>query len=130
MVRMLNNVKGSTIMKKLKITLLIIIFAFVLFWTASIAVCEYNTYKYGEIFRNTKIHDIGGEGYLYDCKIKVLNYNDDYAKVYAVFENDLNEVGLLYCFTKNDAGNWIFDNYDAVYSKTGSADGFIWPYIR
>ena len=117
-------------MKKLKTTVLIIISAFVLFWIGSIAVCEYNTYKYGEIFRNTKIHDIGGEGYLDDCNIKVLIYNDDYAEVYAVFENDLNEVGLLYYFIKNDDGNWIFDYYDAVYSKTGNADGFIWPYGR
>ena len=71
---------------------------------------------------------LGGEGYLDDCNIKVLIYNDDYAEVYAVFENDLNEVGLLYYFIKNDDGNWIFDYYDAVYSTMGSADGFIWPY--
>ena len=114
-------------MKKLKITVLIIIAAFVLFWIGSIAMCEYNTYKYGGIFRNIKIHDIGGEGYLEDCKIKVLKYNNDYAKIYAVFEN---EVGLLYYFAKNDDGNWIFDSYDAVYSKTGSSDGFMWPYGR
>ena len=117
-------------MKKLKITVLIIISAFVLFWICSIVLCEYNTYKYGEIFRNTKIHDIGGERYLDDCNIKVLKYNNDYAKVYAVYENDLNEVGLLYYFTKNDDGNWIFDYDYAVYSTTGSADGFVWPYGR
>lgn len=117
-------------MNKLKITVLIIISAFVLFWIGSIAMCEYHTYKYGEFFRNIKIHDIGGEGYLDDCKIKVLKYNNDYAKVYAVFENDINEVGLLYYFTKNEDGNWIFDSYDTVYSTTGSADGFIWPYGR
>lgn len=117
-------------MKKFKIAVLIIISAFVLFWISSIAMCEYNTYKYGEIFRNTKIHDIGGEGYLNDCKIKVLKCNKDYAKVYAVFKNDLNEVGLVYYFTKNDSGNWLFEYYDSVYSKTGNADRFIWPYIR
>ena len=111
-------------------TVLIIILAFVLFWICSIAMCEYNTYKYGEIFRNTKIHDISGEGYLDDFNIKVLQYNNDYAKVYAVFENDINELGLLYYFMKNDDGDWIFDYYDAVYSTSGSADGFIWPYIR
>ena len=104
--------------------------AFVLFWISSIAMCEYNTYKHGGIFRNTKIHDISGERYLDDCKIKVLKYNNDDAKVYAIFENDLNEVGLLYYFKNNDDGDWVFDYYDAVYSKTGSADGFIWPYGR
>ena len=117
-------------MKKIKIVVLIIISAFVLYWISSIAMCEYNTHKYGEIFRNTKIHDIGGEGYLNDCNIKVIKYNNDYAKVYAVFENTQNEVGLVYYFVKTENGDWVFDYYDAVYSTTGSADGFIWPYIR
>ena len=117
-------------MKKLKITVLSIISAFVLFWIGSIAMCEYHTYKYGEFFRNIKIHDIGGEGYLDDCNIKVLKYNNDFAKVYAVFENDLGEVGLLYYFRKNDNGDWFFEHYDSVYSTMGSADGFIWPYGR
>ena len=117
-------------MKKIKIVVLVIISAFVLYWIFSIAMCEYNTCKYGEIFRNTKIHDIGGEGYLNDCNIKVIKYNKDYAKVYAVFENAQNEVGLVYYFVKTENGDWVFDYYDAVYSTTGSADGFIWPYIR
>ena len=59
-------------MKILKMAALGIIFASVLFWFSSIAVCEYNTYKYGEVFRNIKIHDIGGEGYLKDEKVKIL----------------------------------------------------------
>ena len=117
-------------MKKIKIVVLVIISAFVLYWTSSIAMCEYNTYKYGEIFINTKIHDIGGEGYLNDCNIKVIKYNNDNAKVYVVFENVQNEVGLVYYFVKTENSNWVFDHYDAVYSTTGSADGFIWPYIR
>lgn len=117
-------------MKKFKVAVLSIISAFILYWICSIAMCEYNTYKYGEIFKNTKIHDIGGEGYLNNCNIKVLKYNNEYAIVYAVFENDLNEVGLLYYFTKNDSGDWVFEYYDSVYSTMGSADGFVWPYGR
>lgn len=115
-------------MKKLKISVLILIGVFILFWICSIAVCEYNTYQYGEIFRRIKIHDIGGERYLDHCNIKVINYGEDYAKVYAVLEND--EAGLVYHFVKNESGDWMFDCYDTVYSKTGSADGFVWPYIR
>lgn len=117
-------------MKKLKIAVLIMISTFILFWICSIAMCEYNTYKYGEIFRNTKIHDISGERYLNDCDIKILKHNNNCAKVYAIFKNDSNESGVVYYFTKKDDGNWFFEHYDAVYSTTGSADGFIWPYIR
>lgn len=117
-------------MKRIIIAVLGIIFAFVLFWIGSISMCEYNTYKYGEIFRSIKIHDIGGEGYLDDCDIKVIKYNKDYAKVYAVFSYEQNETGLVYYFEKNENDDWKFDYYEAVYSKMGSADGFIWPYIR
>lgn len=117
-------------MKKLKISVLVLIAAFILFWTCSIAVCEYNTYQYGAIFRSIKIYDIGGERYLEHCNIKVINYSKDFAKVYAVMENTQNKVGLIYHFVKNESGDWMFDCYHTVYSKTGSADGFVWPYIR
>ena len=32
----------------------------------------------------------------------------------------MNEVGLVYYFVKTENGDWIFDYYDAVYSKTGA----------
>lgn len=102
---------------------------FVLFWLGSIAVCEYNTYKYGEIFRNIKIHDISGERYLKgeDEKVKVLKYRRDSAEIYVVWEN---KVGNIYYFKRDNGDNWKFDYWDTIWSKTGSADKFIWPYIR
>lgn len=117
-------------MKKFKTAVLSIVSAFVLFWLSSIAVCEYNTYKYGEIFRNVKIHDIGGEGYLKDCKIKILKHDTDYAEVYAVFKSELNKVGSIYYFKCVNGNDWEFEHYDTIYSKMGNADKFVWPYIR
>ena len=116
-------------MKMLKRAIWGIIFAFVLFWLGSIAVCEYNTYKYGEIFRNIKIHDISGERYLKgeDEKVKVLKYQRDIAEIYVVWES---KVGNIYYFKRDNGNNWMFDHYDTIWSKTGSADKFIWPYIR
>ncbi|MGM9551128.1 MAG: hypothetical protein ACI3XA_02620 [Clostridia bacterium] len=114
-------------MKILKRTILGILFAFVLFWFGSIAVCEYNTYKYGEIFRNIKIHDISGERYLKDEKVKILKYHKDSAEVYAVWEGG---VGSIYYFKRDNSNNWMFDYWDGIWSKTGNADGFVWPYIR
>ena len=117
-------------MKILKMAALGIIFASVLFWFISIAVCEYNTYKYGEVFRNVKIHDIGGEGYLKDEKVKILKYRRDSAEVYVVCESELNKFGSIYYFKRDNENNWKFEHYDTIWSKTGSADEFIWPYIR
>lgn len=117
-------------MKIFKWTIGSIILAFALFWLSSIAVCEYNTYKYGEIFRNIKIQDIGGEGYFKDNKMKILKYHTDNAEVYVVRESELNKVGNIYYFKCDNDNNWEFDYYDTIWSNTGSADKFIWPYIR
>lgn len=117
-------------MKIFKGICLSVICAFTLFWLASLAMCEYNTYKYADMFKSVKIHDIGGEGYLNDGKLKVLKYTADSAEIYYVFTGDLNSSGNIYHFKSDEMNQWIFDGYETVWSKTGSADGFIWPYIR
>ncbi|MBQ7573975.1 MAG: hypothetical protein IJT23_06915 [Clostridia bacterium] len=114
-------------MKILRIAVLAIILAFVLTWLGSIAICEYNTNRHGEFFRNIQIHDISGERYLQDEKIKVLKYSSDSAKVYAVSEY---QNGSVYYFKCDSENNWKFDYSDTIWSKSGSADNFIWPYIR
>ncbi len=101
-----------------------------MFWLGSIAVCEFNAFKYGDIFRNVEVHDIGGRRCLTDEKIKVLEYSDEYAKVYSVFETESNKGGSIYYFRRSN-NNWEFDRWgETIWSKMGSADGFIWPYIR
>ena len=72
---------------------------------------------------------MGGIRYLTNEKIKVIEYSDDHAKVYSVFENELNKGGDIYYFKCNN-NNWEFDHLETVWSKMGSADGFIWPYVR
>ena len=31
---------------------------------------------------------------------------------------------------KKENGSWYFDRWETVWSRSGSADGFVWPYIR
>ncbi|MCM0666563.1 hypothetical protein [Flavobacterium tyrosinilyticum] len=58
---------------------------------------------------------------------KVLEYSNDSAIVYLISSEKSS--GDTICFIIID-GKWIFSNWRTVWSKTGSADGFIWPYIR
>ena len=59
--------------------------------------------------------------------LKVLDYSDTLARVYYVGVDD--STGCVLIFVKQD-GQWTFDKWDVVWSKTGSADDFLWPYIR
>lgn len=54
---------------------------------------------------------------------KVLDYSDTSARVYYVGVN--RETGNVIWFIMKD-GNWGLDKWHTVWSKTGSADGFIW----
>ena len=102
----------------------IVLVAFLLIWGISILKCEILTYQYGNQFeeiyrRNTMLGDVD--------YFKVLNYTNDGARVYYVSKN--RSGGNILNFYK-DNDNWCCDSWNTVWSKTGSADGFIWPYIR
>lgn len=112
-------------MKKLKIILLLIIACPILFWGASYARCELLTYQHGQEFETLyKANNmIGEQEYL-----KVLDYSDASARIYYVSINGYG--GNILKFVKND-GKWVYDSWErVVWSKYGSADGFVWPYIR
>lgn len=111
-------------MKILRNTLLIIIVVFVLYWLLSIIKCEIYTYKYGEIFKNIEVHDIDGIHFIEDG-IKVIKCSDECAAVYC----DSKYSGNLYNFKKEN-NMWVYDGWDTIWSRSGSADGFIWPYGR
>ncbi len=56
---------------------------------------------------------------------KVLSYSDSFAKVYYISDYSKD----LILFEKED-GKWNRIEWRTVWSKTGSADEFFWPYYR
>lgn len=107
-------------MKYLRRIIVLLIIFFVLFWLSSLLKCEINTYKHSEEFRY--IGDIGDK----NGNIKVLNYNDNFARVYWTGKYN----GNIFTYIKHN-NNWFFESWErTVWSSSGSADGFVWPYIR
>ena len=94
-------------------------------WAGSLLRCELQTYRYGEAFSEAyKANTMIGEQRYW----KVLSYSDEKARVYFV-EKD-NSFGNILSFEKDETG-WTYAGWDAtVWSKTGSASEFVWPYIR
>lgn len=117
-------------MKIVKRVALLCACSFLTYWLGSVAACEYYTYRYREAFENVQVHDIGGihplkeDGFEED--IKVLEYTDEHAVLYVKSSSS----GNLYYFDRGEGGGWTHDTWDTVWSLAGSADGFVWPYIR
>ncbi|MBE7021178.1 MAG: hypothetical protein E7411_07080 [Ruminococcaceae bacterium] len=112
-------------MKKIiKIFILFVLILFIAFWGLSILKCEILTYLYGEQFAQmyreyTMIDDID--------YFKVLNYSKDSARVYYVGLERSSGSVLRFC---KENGNWRNRGWNVIWSTSGSADGFMWPYIR
>ncbi len=82
---------------------------------------EYLTHKHGEQFQGLESQT----KMLKDSRyFKVLEYTDQYAKVFYV-----SNTGDLITFVKNN-GSWELSTWETVWSTSGSADGFMWPYYR
>lgn len=96
----------------------------VLCWPASILKCEILTAKHGGEFVDLWQLEpsIAEPAYL-----KVLSYSKTEASVYYVGANK--QGGTVLRFSKS-ADTWILDGYGPYWSRTGSADDLIWPYIR
>lgn len=57
-------------------------------------------------------------------RLKVLEYNDQSARIYYIQNN----AGFKIDFIKyNDA--WILETWGVLWAKSGSAEAFIWPYF-
>lgn len=56
---------------------------------------------------------------------KVISYSENYAKVYYV--SDYSRDLILF---EKENGQWVRYEWRTVWSKTGSADEFFWPYYR
>jgi len=109
--------------KKLLLIVLTIIFCFALFWVGSIIRCEILTLQHGKEFVGLE----ESTNILAESEsLKVLDYSDIYAQVYYVDR----EMGNILRFSKQK-NQWKFDKWEeTVWSKSGNADGFMWPYIR
>lgn len=108
---------------KYKRFVLILSIAFpLLIWGISYAKCELITLIHGEEFEGEfdQTNMIGG-----NPAPKVLKYSNEKAKVYYVDENG----GDIITFEYTD-GKWTMCEWSTVWAKGGSADGFVWPYIR
>ncbi|MBR5310160.1 MAG: hypothetical protein IKU42_03450 [Oscillospiraceae bacterium] len=93
-------------------------------WGVSILKCEILTSFYGDEFVNQEkiSNTIGKTEYL-----KVLEYSDSSARVYYISHDFLS--GEVFTFI-NENEEWFVDEWEkTIWSKHGSADDFIWPYI-
>ena len=112
-------------MKKILIKIfMVFLTVFLLIWGVSILRCEILTYQYGSQFEKVYLENtmIGDVDYL-----KILNYTNDTAQVYYVSKN--RSSGNILKFHK-EKNKWVCSEWNTVWSKSGSADGFIWPYVR
>lgn len=100
-----------------------LILVFFTFWLISYFKCEIQTIKYGNEFE--KLYEETGMIDSVDY-LKVLKYSEEEAKVYYVSKNIKGDI--IY-FIKSTEG-WKLKNWISVWSKYGSADNILWPYIR
>lgn len=112
------------IMKKILIKIFLMIFLLLfIFWTVSFVKCEIFTFKYKEEFADKYLQT----GMINDVdRIKVISYSKSNAKVYYSLKNE----GGNLLFLKSQNEQWTLEKWKTVWSKTGTADGYIWPYIR
>ncbi len=101
----------------------VLLLTFAVIWTASLAWCEYLTARWGEQFQ-----DGWREVSLLNQpdRWKVLSYTKSSACVYYAGES----AGETLTFVRDGDGPWTCCRWRAVWSDSGSADGFVWPYIR
>lgn len=60
--------------------------------------------------------------------LKVMTYSTHKAKIYYVEEDKV--AGHIVEFSRDNTGEWKYTKWETVWSTSGSASGFIWPYYR
>ncbi len=105
-------------------TFTIIVVIGLLLWIGSLIKCEILTHCYESQFQelykdNTMLNEID--------YLKVLGYTSDTARIYYVAKG--RSSGNILVFNKEN-DRWSCTSWETVWSKSGSADGFVWPYIR
>jgi len=105
--------------KNLKILILTVIIFFTTYWSLSVLKCEYLTFMHKKEF--ARIEEVN-----HSSMIKVLDYDNNYAKLYCV--NFIGYNSNIYTFRKEN-GEWVYDDWeDTVWAKYGTAESFMWPY--
>ena len=109
-------------MNRKRLAVLVIISMCVLFWGISYAKCEINTLLHGDEFEGEfrQTNMIAG-----NPTPKVLKYSNETARVYYVDKYGGDIISFRWI-----NGEWIMYEWDTVWAKGGSADGFVWPYVR
>ena len=114
-------------MKKRLILLLILVLLFEP-WIVALIHCEILTAKHADADMLEAVN--AHQAYMEIDTLKVLDYKPySYCKVYGKSESSGNVFVLVHNFDEDQSG-WNVVHWDTIWSKTGSADGFIWPYIR
>ena len=115
--------------KVICVTIISTIFACFLYWGISIIKCEYLTYKYAQKYVDIVLDGCEPEGL---HKIKVLNYNGGYIRIYYVLDYyGTTEPGYGFVAEIANGERIRPDLMDhCVWSNYGSADDYIWPYGR
>lgn len=111
-------------MKKRKVTLVVITGCILIILIVPYIRVEILTKQHGLEFETLYelTHMIDGIDYF-----KVMDYSDTSARVYYVGTN--RSTGNFLRFVRKD-GQWVLIGWDTIWSKSGSADDFIWPYYR
>ena len=92
-------------------------------WVVSIIRCEILTFQHRNEFKGLEIKT----NMLPATEtIKVLSYTDETA---IVLYRKRRYYTCVFKFIKKN-GEWIRVSWNTIWSNTGNADGFIWPYIR
>lgn len=111
-------------MKNLKITVIVITICILIILTVSYIKVEILTWKHGPEFKNAYILNNLTDEIDY---FKVMDYSETSAQVYYVTK--ARSSGDLFRFARKD-GHWVLEKWETIWSRTGSADDFIWPYYR
>lgn len=108
--------------KKVAIAVIVVVLTavFVLFWPY--IKVEYLTMKYGDEFVGLEEQT----NMLHDSRyLKVFGYDENEAVIFYVSDS-----GDMVTFVKDENGSWSVKTWKTIWSTTGSADEFIWPYYR
>ncbi len=112
--------------KTLKIIFLSVVIIFMVVWLGTLLKCDILTILHGEEFEfisDDEEYSFGKIDYL-----KVMEYNDTYAKVYFIYNGyNGNDIAFLVNFSKED-GQWTYSSPHTIWATQGSASEVIFPY--